>query len=134
MNRNQIKSVLKINGYTEEASDDEIRAVLQQAKYSESEIEKAMVILRQKDVAPMIRSDGLHTVFYTDGNLKPSEIAGLLGIEVNFEASHFKKNSRNTDTFNFHEVLIIMGLSALIAFLSIVIYSYINKIGYFHGF
>lgn len=130
MNRNQLKSILKINGYTEDASDDDVRAVLLQAKYSESEIENALIILRQSDVKPMVRSDGLHTVFYSDSHLKPREIAGLLGIEVDFEASSFRLEEKKS--FNLNEVLIIMVLSAVIAILGIVIYMYSNQIGFFH--
>lgn len=134
MNKNQLKAVLKINGYTAEASDEDIRAVLLRAKYSEAEIQKALLILREKDVSPMIRSDGLHTVFYTDSHLRPSEIAGLLGIEVNFDVGKFKQQRKNQITVSPQEAFVVIGLSLLIAISSIVIYMYINNIGIFHTF
>lgn len=130
MNRNQLKSILKINGYSESASDDEIRSLLLKAKYSETEIENALLILRQTDVQPMVRSDGLHTVFYTDSHLKPREIAGLLGVQVDFDASSFRLEEK--DQFNFKEVMIIAGLSIVIAITGVFIYMYLNQIGFFH--
>ena len=132
MSRNQLQMILKINGYSEAATDDEIRAVLHNAKYSEAEIEQALRILRQQEVAPVIRSDGLHTVFYTDGRLRPSEIAGLLGIEVDFDVSHMELGKKLTHSVTPREAVMIIGLAMMVALLCIIAFMYINQIGWFY--
>lgn len=134
MSRNQLQMLLKINGYTEQATDDEIRSVLSHAKYSDGEIEQALLILRQHDIAPMIRSDGLHTVFYTDNRLRPSEIAGLLGVDVRFDPRQFNQSQKPDNYLSSTETMVIIGLALVVALVTTLLYMYFNELGFFHSF
>ena len=131
MNRNQIESVLKINGCTGNCSDAEIRAVLLGASYSESEVDRAIDILNQQDLTQTVRSDGLHTVFYTDNALKPREISGLLGIDVDVDFDQ-KSVEKAPSGFSLFEVVVIVTLAAAFAVSGTLIYMYMNEIGVFH--
>lgn len=133
MNKNQLTAVLKINGYDLHSTDDDIRAVLLGAKYTESEVEKALVILRQTNVANVVRADGLHTVFYTDTHLKPSEISGLLGIEVDLDFNNTHIGRDRGVGFSFIEVLIIVTFSMLVAVVGSFLYMYLNEVGLYHS-
>lgn len=130
MNRNQIKTLLKINGYTDTASDEEVRAVLLSARYSEDEVDAALLMLREADLATSTRTDGLHKVFFSDDQLRPSEISGLLGVDVNLEAPISRRSKQNTMPF-LHFVL-IWFFSVVFAVSGILFYMYLNQVGLFH--
>jgi len=133
MNRNQLKAVLKINGYTEESSDADIRAVLLSASYSKTEVERALLTLRQSEGLQAARADGLHTVFYSDNHLRPSEISGLLGIDIDVNFQNQTENRHTTNSFSLFEGLFIIGLAIVCAAFGIFMYMYINSIGVFHS-
>lgn len=130
MNRNQIRTLLKINGFGDTASDEEVRAVLLSANYSEDEVDNALVLLRESDLATSTRTDGLHKVFFSDDQLRPSEISGLLGVEVNLE-NPISRRSRNNTMPLLHFIL-IWFISVVFAVSGILFYMYINQIGLFH--
>jgi hypothetical protein len=130
MNRNQITTLLKINGFAETSSDEDIRAVLLSAKYSEAEVTAALVILRENNLATTTRTDGLHKIFFSDDQLKPSEIAGLLGVDINLD-SPVSPRSRN-NAMPFFYFVFIWFVSVVLAVSGILFYMYINQIGLFH--
>ncbi len=132
MNRNQLKAVLKINGFSEESSEEEIRLVLLSASYSEVEVERALVILREKNASQAIRADGLHTVFYTDSHLKPSEISGLLGIDIDVNLAGPTRRRSQKQVFGLLEGLLIIGLATAVAAMGIFFYMFIYDVGLFH--
>lgn len=132
MNKDQIESVLKINGCVGNCSADEIRAILLGASYSESEVDRALQILNQKDMTQTVRADGLHTVFYTDGHLKPREISGLLGIDVDVDFNTQNLKEKGSHKFTILEFFVIAGLAAVFALSGTVAYMYVNEIGVFH--
>jgi hypothetical protein len=82
----------------------------------------------------MIRSDGLHTVFYTDNRLRPSEIAGLLGVEVKFDPQHFNQSQKPDNYLTPAETMMIIGLAFLLAVVATLLYMYFNQLGVFHSF
>jgi predicted transcriptional regulator len=131
MNRHQLLSILKINGYDLSATDEEIRAVLNHAKYSESEIETALQILREQPMVEAGRVDGLHRIFYTDGSLRPNEISSLLGVDMNLNMpiSRWTKS----DNLTLREVLTIVIGSVAIATMTILTYMFLAGVGLFHN-
>lgn len=130
MNRNQLKSLLKINGLSEASPDEEIKAVLLHAHYNESEIEAAIAIVRDLHDGRGPRVDGLNRVFYTDDALRPSEIFGLLGVDVDLEKPISLRHKNNN--LSLIEILFIIFFSILIAVVSIFTYMYFSQVGIFH--
>jgi hypothetical protein len=133
MNKNQLKAILKINGCDECQSDEEIRAILLGARYSPEEIDNALVVLHAQDVPQPIRSDGLHKVFYSDGRLRPQEIAGLLGIEVDVNFGKRAPQPSESRSLTSVEVGLVVGLAVLFAVVGAGLYMYIHDIGLFHS-
>ena len=80
--RDQIESILKINGVQPTSPDEEIRSVLLSARYSKDEVDTAIMVLRENTKTNKTRVDGLHKVFRSDEALSPEEISQLLGIEI----------------------------------------------------
>jgi len=130
--RDQIESLLKINGVQSTSPDEQIRSVLLSARYTKDEVDTAIMVLRENTKTKKTRVDGLHKVFRTNEGLRPEEISQLLGIEVDltdrvqtFDRESAAKASR------FQSATITI-LSFLIAILGLAFYMYIYRIGIFH--
>jgi len=132
MKREQIESVLKINGVEPTSADEEIRSVLLSARYSKDEVDTAIMVLREDTKTKKTRVDGLHKVFRTDEGLRPDEISQLLGIEVNLNR-RVPDDTSELNRMSALQNVIIWVLSALIAVLGLVFYMYIYKVGIFHS-
>jgi len=132
MKREQIESVLKINGVEPTSADEEIRSVLLSARYSKDEVDTAIMVLREDTKTKKTRVDGLHKVFRTNEGLRPDEISQLLGIEVNLNR-RVPDDISELNRMSALQNVIIWVLSALIAVLGLVFYMYIYKVGIFHS-
>jgi len=130
--RDQIESVLKINGVQPTSPDEQIRSVLLSARYSKDEVDTAIMVLRENTRTNKTRVDGLHKVFRTNEGLRPDEISQLLGIEVNLSERVETLDSRDNRNFSQFQHLIIGFLSLLLAVLGLLFYMYIYKIGVFY--
>lgn len=131
MNKKQIQSILKINGFDETTPDDKIRTVLLSARYSKDEVDTALLMLREDPCTREVSVNGLHKIFYSDTHLKPSEISGLLGVDVDLETP-ISRRSRN-NSFSLFQFLIVWFVSVVFAVTGILFYMYINDIGLFHA-
>lgn len=132
MKRDQIESVLKINGVQPTSPDEQIRSVLLSARYSKDEVDTAIMVLRENTKTNKTRVDGLHKVFRSNQGLQPDEISQLLGIEVNL-SERVQPDSVDSKNFSKLQSIIIAALSLLIAIMSLAFYMYIYKIGIFHS-
>lgn len=128
--RDQVEAILKINGVTPTAPDEEIRSVLMSARYSKDEVDTAIMVLRQNTRTNKTRVDGLHKVFRTDDALAPEEIADLLGIEVDI-SERVMVHNKSRD-FSQLQYILVWVLSAIVAVLGILFFMYIYKVGVFH--
>jgi hypothetical protein len=128
--RDQVEAILKINGVTPTAPDEEIRSVLLSARYSKDEVDTAIMVLRENTKTNKTRVDGLHKVFRTDEALAPDEIADLLGIEVEI-SERVQVQSKSRD-FSQLQYILVWVLSAIVAVLGILFYMYIYQVGVFH--
>jgi hypothetical protein len=131
MKREQIESVLKVNGVEATSPDEHIRSVLLSARYSKDEVDTAIMVLRENVKTNKTRVDGLHKVFRTNEGLRPDEISQLLGIDVDlnervlYDDVDVKHASRMQN-------LIIYFLSFALAVLGLAFYMYIYRVGIFH--
>lgn len=133
ISREQVESVLKINGMTPASPDEHIRSVLLSARYNKDEVDTALMVLREDLRTKETRVDGLHKIFRSDEALKPQEISKLLGIEV--DASKFVERKEQPVTSHlFVQYLIVTFCSVAIAAFGIVFYMYINQVGLFYDF
>jgi hypothetical protein len=130
ISRNQIESILKINGVEPTSPDELIRSVLLSARYDENEVNSALMVLRQNIVTNQTRVDGLHKVFRTNQALCPQEISQLLGIEVNIQENIVAKPQ--TTSMSNRNIISGIILAFLLAVIIVMIHMYLAGIGVFH--
>jgi len=132
MKRNQIESLLKLNGVTSTAPDEQIRSVLLSARYTQDEVDTAIMVLRQNTKTNETHVDGLHKVFRTNAGLRPNEISQLLGIDVQVSGRVTTDENEDNRRLSGFQNLIITFLSIVVAMLGLAFYMYIYKIGIFY--
>ncbi len=130
--REQIESILRINGVPKDSPDEHIRAVLLSAKYHHDEVDTAIMVLRQNSETKATHVDGLHKVFRSDETLKPEEISRLLGIEV--DASHFPTNTQLVEEGSSVNSFLVCSVSLVLIFSGIFLHMYMSGIGPFAEF
>jgi len=118
--RDQIESILKINGVQPTSPDEQIRSVLLSARYSKDEVDTAIMVLRENTKTNKTRVDGLHKVFRSDEALAPEEISQLLGIEIDL-SERIQVGSKTRDFSQFQYIMVW-----------ILFYMYVYKVGVFH--
>ncbi len=130
INREQIESILKINGVKPSSADEEIRSVLMSARYNKDEVDTALMVLREDTKTSKTRVDGLHKIFRSSQALQPNEIAQLLGIDVDANNTiSVKSKSRDLSTL---QQFIVWFLSIVLAVGGIMFYMYHSEVGFFH--
>jgi hypothetical protein len=130
VNRDQIETILKINGVVPGSPDEKIRSVLLSARYSKDEVDTAIMVLRENTKTNVTRVDGLHKIFRTDEALKPEEISQLLGIDVDIsERVTAKSKVRDLSLFQY---IIVWSASAVLAVAGLILYMYLHEVGLFH--
>ncbi len=85
INQQEVETLLRINGVSPLAPDDEIRVVFRTAHYTEEEISEALVHVAALRSLTPVRAKGLYKIHRTDDGLRPEEISSLLGIEVTID-------------------------------------------------
>lgn len=128
--KNQIETILKINGVSINATPEEIKEVLLRASYNDQEIEAAIAALRNSPKEDSVKFSDLQKIFVTSDALKPAEISALLGIEVrvgSVEINHDRKRE-----LSIYQILVVTVLATVIALVGIATAMYIYKVGLFH--
>ncbi len=133
LDRTHLERVLKINGVTPTAADEEIRAVLLSAHYREDEVDTALMVLRENVDTKVARVDSLHKLMRTDQLLSAKEISSLLGIEVSVPAIHRTKAPSPSAEVSVAQRLLIVILSVVIALMGLGFAMYVLKFGVFHA-
>lgn len=130
--KNQIESILKINGISPTSSDEEIRSVLLSASFNKDEVDAAVMILRQNVVTNQTRLDGLHKIFRTDEPLSAGEVSSLLGVDISSKYAQGSVSKAKTGKMTAFNYLIVILLSFMVALIGMMIFMYVFKIGVFH--
>lgn len=128
--KQDIETILKINGVAPSAPDEEIRSVLLSARYNNDEVDTAMMVLRENNKTHQTRVDGLHKIFHTDEALKPSEISSLLGIEVQLD--DFAIQSARRRDMSFIQTTVVTIVATLLAVAGVAFAMYHYEVGFFH--
>lgn len=132
IDRGHIEQILKLNGLSATAPDEEIRSVLISARWNKEDVETAITVLRENTTTHKSRVDTLHDVFLTDKALSPEAIHSLLGIDVEVNSSelHSLRNSRR-NLYRW-QLLSIFLIALFLAFSSILAMMYMQELGPFH--
>ena len=131
IDRSAIESLLKIQGITANSPEEQIRAVLVEAKYEADEINSVIITLQNTICEDSTHKDGLYKIYRTDKNLKPIEITALLGIDVdvsNWQEGNHRKQGVSTAHF-----YLILGITILLALGGIMFAMYLNGTGPFYN-
>ncbi len=131
--KKDIETILKINGVSPTAADEEIRSVLMSAKYDNDEINTAIMVLRENSSTHVTRVSSLHKIFTSDSSLKPSEISSLLGINVDIEELKFRRSRSQGRDLTKIQMLIIVTITIILALSGTFFAMYYNKVGIFHA-
>lgn len=131
LKREQIELLLRINGVSPSSPDEEIRSVLLSASFDDNDINTAIMVLRENTANNTTRIDGLHKVFRSNQNLRPSEIYSLLGIDVGVgDDIETKKIDVNRKIWIQHVVIVLLAI--VIAVGGIFVAMYVYQVGIFH--
>jgi len=132
IDKNQIENLLRANGIAPSAKDEEIRSLLLSAKWTENDVDTALMVLKENTTTKITHIDTLHKVFHSDQRLSPTEITDLLGISTTLNDFDLKESQNNQSKHQTLSVMIAVILSLLIAVTSIGYVMYKEKAGFFH--
>lgn len=132
IDRNHIEQILRINGLTPTAADEEIRSVLISAKWQQDEVETALTVLRENKNTHESRVDTLHDVFLSDKHLSPEAIESLLGIKVEVDPKEMEHMHDRQRLVTLMQMLIIICSASIIALSSVLSIMYFGQFGVFH--
>lgn len=132
IDRRHIEKILRINGLSPTAEDEEIRSVLISAKWHKDDVETALTVLRENTTTGQAHVDVLHNVFNSDARLSPEAIQSLLGIDVELTSDQVAALHGGKRTVSFWQVLSIILYATVLAFGSIILVMYIQNVGIFH--
>jgi len=129
-----VEKFLKLNGLSSSSPEEDIRALLQGARWHEDDIEDAITVLHDSEDTPSRSSHQLNNaVFNSDKKLNPETISALLGVDVAVNtvvSTHYDKMTRQ-----YRKQLISIGLvsifGSVIALLAVM---WFMKVGIFHEF
>jgi hypothetical protein len=130
ISREQIEQILKTNGVSPAAPQEQIRSVLLSARFHEDEVDTAMMVLRENTQTNQTRVEGLHKVFRTNESLSPEEISALLGIEVDMK--EMPTVAVRNNSLSVIEVVIVLTISIILAAVALLFYMYNHQIGLYH--
>lgn len=131
MNKREIETILKINGFDTSATEDQVRAVLLSARYTEDEVNVAISTLRGPSIKAFEKNSSLQNIFYADKRLHAGEISKLLGVDVEINTPISRRSSRST--VSLVQFILVWFFSVVFAVSGILFYMYINEIGLFHS-
>lgn len=132
IDKNQIENILRANGIAPTAKDEEIRSMLLSAKWTENEVDTALMVLKENTTTNVTHIDTLHKVFHSDQRLSPSEITNLLGITTTLTDRDANEKLDKQNVSHSLNVMIAVILSLLIAVTSVGYVMYKEKAGFFH--
>ncbi len=127
--RKHIEQVLRINGVSATAADEEIRDVLLSAHYRNDEVKMAIVVLRENIMTKEAHIDGASNLLRSDRHLSAQEVSRLLGIDIRRPLPVTKRgvNSVSDMTIGHHIAVWLLGITIAIA--GIVVSLYAEELG-----
>lgn len=130
--RKHIERILKINGVSLPAPDEEIRSVLLGARYRDEEVDMALMVLKETITQSDQSADSLQKLIRTDQSLSAKEISKLLGIEVTLTPKSEMRKSPSSPQLTLGHHIVIWLLAAIIGVFGILLAMYVLEFGIFH--
>lgn len=137
LDKNFLQSFLHVNNASESMSDVEVRAVLQKAGWSESEVLTALALLRSK-TNPSTESAGTHMPFHQGMEFSSSQLSHLLGVDVEIDPGRLQtyQGAVSGSTFSLQQLISGVGIVLLATGLAVgagLFLAYVSETGPFHA-
>src|SRR3989344_3728381 len=132
IDRGYLERILKMNGSSATAPDEEIRSVLISARWNKDDVESAITVLRENVNTHKSRIERLDNVFLTDKRLSPEAIHALLGIDVKIDASDLSTLRAHQSFVYWIQISSIFVIALIIAAMSLIGVMYAEGVGIFH--
>lgn len=132
IDRSHIEQILRLNGLTPTAADEEIRSVLISARWHKEDVETAITVLRENTTTHKSRVDTLHDVFTTDKKLSPEAIQTLLGIDVQVNSTELETLRKSRESVYIWQLISIFMIAIALAAVMILFMMYSQKVGFFY--
>lgn len=132
IDRRHIEQILRLNGLTPTAADEEIRSVLISARWHREDVETAITVLRENVNTHKSRVDTLHDVFLTDKKLSPEAIHSLLGIDMEVNTSELETLRQSRRNVYMWQMISIFLIATSVAAVFILFMMYSQGIGFFY--
>ena len=132
IDRKHIEKILKVNGLTPTAEDEEIRSILISAKWNKDDVETALTVLRENINTHDSRVDTLHNVFLTDRRLSPEAIQSLLGIDIEVSSNELASLRESRKRVSIWQIASVISCAVILAVGFVVMFMYTKHIGIFH--
>jgi hypothetical protein len=130
ISRQQIETILKINGLDQTAPDEHIKSVLISARFNQDEVDTALTVLRENNITKEVRADGMHKIFSSSETLQPHEIAELL--HINVESTSFAEPETNWNHMVIAQYIFVIVGAFTVAAAGLMYYMYQYEIGFFN--
>src|SRR3989338_4378364 len=132
IDRSYLERILKMNGSSPTAPDEEIRSVLISARWKKDDVESAITVLRENVNTHQSRIERVDNVFLTDKRLSPEAIHALLGIDVKVNAEDLSTLRARQSFMYWAQVSSIFVIAFVIAAASLLGVMYAQGVGIFH--
>ena len=133
LEREHIEKLLKLNGVSVTAPDEEIKSVLLSARWHKNDVETALLVLRENKISHETHVDSLHKIFSTDEHLQPETISALLGVDVSISNEDLDLRKRYSKNAIAPQQMMQIGVVSLVLSLIFVFASmWYLEMGVFH--
>lgn len=123
MNKDHIDNFLKVNHISTSTEEKKLKEALLYAKWSEKDVEIAMMTMRDKqdkgDAKAKQKIDVQHQMFRGDTRLAPEAISSLLGIDVTLNRESLREQARFSMTDDANEMLRTISLVVISCFIAV---------------
>lgn len=134
-----IDNFFKINNISTSTSEKKIKEALLYAKWSEKDVEIAMMTMRDKQgeggKEVVNKIDIQHQMFRGDTKLAPEAISSLLGIDVTLNRESLRERSSTSMSDDANEMLRTISLVVISCFIAVGVafgIMYMMKVGPFY--
>ncbi|MCA9361230.1 hypothetical protein KC845_01590 [Candidatus Kaiserbacteria bacterium] len=132
LDRTHVEKMLRLNGVSPTAPDEEIKSVLISASWHLDDVKTAIMVLRENTESKESRVDTFNKVFRKDEHLKPEMVSSLLGIEMNIDPESVETRRKNKGVLNIYEVVRLVVFSVVLSMLAILFAMWYFQVGFFH--
>ena len=133
LQRHYIEQLLKMNGVSIDNSDDEIKAVLVNARWHQNDIQAAVLVFREDAANPATHEDSIHAVFRSDERLRPETISALLGIDSHITSKDIENyNRRAKGRMQPSQILLVACMALSLSVIFVCASMFYLEMGLFH--